>query len=114
MKGAQVSGATWVLVLIGLMLGGCSPSPLVGEWTGEDPTGKRFVIRILSDGTGDATQKGQPTMPLEWKPTKVGFELKFEDSELIGTLREDGKLALRKPKNPGLGILVLEKSTSDR
>jgi hypothetical protein len=106
--------AAWALVLAGLTTAGCSSS-IVGEWQGE-AKGKPVFLTILSDGTGDVSEEGQPTRAITWKRVDGKFEIACAavGMTLEGTLRENQTLAITIPTNPDEGLLVLRRKTGDR
>jgi hypothetical protein len=107
---------THSLVLIEFTVVGCSSPSIVGEWHGE-ANGKAYFLTVLSDGTGEATEQGQPTRAIKWTRVKDKFEviISGENGTTLGvTLRADDTLALSYPEVPEIGFLILKRKTGDR
>lgn len=104
-----------VIVLAGLAAVGCSSPGIIGEWHCE-VQGKPCVINIFSDGTGDATEQGKPVQAVKWKHASHGFEVTITGVgiTLLGTLRENGTLALAAPDDPEAGLLIMKRPQSNR
>jgi len=100
----------WASLLACLAAAGCSSPSIVGEWHGEGEA-KAYSLTILSDGTGDASQQGQPTKAIKWKRVNDKFEIAIVGTEgaLEATLRENETLALFAPHSPDLGLLILKR-----
>ena len=97
------------LLMITLLLVGCSQNSLVGTWRPEADDAD-FGLSIFSDGSGDATDRGK-TGPITWRYEAGEYVLTLAGGsrELTATVREDGTLALIRPDRPG-EIKVLRRS----
>jgi hypothetical protein len=103
------------IVLVGLAAVGCSSPGIIGEWHCE-VQGKPCVMTFVSDGTGDATEQGKPLQAVKWKQAGDGFEVTITGVgiTLLGTLQENGTLALAAPDDPKAGVLIMKRSQGNR
>jgi hypothetical protein len=113
--------ATVVLVMAGLLLGGCGKSPaekLVGKWRAVE--GEKVIKNFKADGTfADADAKGDQTATGTWSITEAGklkIEISMGDKTLdmeLGMAFEGDDLVLEMPAT-GDGVMTTEAPDPDK